>query len=197
MEKTFCGMWSGGDGALEIRNAGKTFVCSLGRPNIGMIFEDSLVVSEFDGAARVGGVGVYSPVGDGSASFALWSSTNIPGQLGSGIVLKSQESPGFTGDCAVRYFVGDREVSALQVSICPAGKEGVYGLTWNVDGKPMLHGIGLVFGSALALAWGSPDGGFDVSVIGIGEAEGKPVLRKRTVVWGGADIVETRFGRAG
>ena len=104
----FVGEWTNSKNTFFIKNSEKTYICSLKRANIGIIFKEFLAVSEFDEDAKVGGAGVYSKIGDGSSLYALWSSTDISGRLGSGIARKQDESPVFTGEYLITYFVGNK-----------------------------------------------------------------------------------------
>lgn len=181
MENNFLGKWIGKDKTIEITKRNKIFECTFKRNNLGIIFKNSLIFSEFDDDVESGGVGVYSPVGDGSAYFALWSSTRINGLLGSGIALKSDESDDLIGEYTVRYFVGKNEVNSFLVKIECADNKEVYKLAWHKDGQKIFHGIGIMMGESLAIAWGSINCRFDLDICSF--ADNFNSLEMQTIRW--------------
>lgn len=181
MESKFIGKWTGNDKSIEITNSNKTFECSLARANIGIVFKNSLIISEFDDDVQAGGVGVYSPVGDGSSYFALWSNTRIAGLLGSGIALKSDKSGDFAGEYSVKYFIGKNEVNSYVVNIECAENKEIYKLAWLQEGHKILHGIGIMIEDSLAIAWGSVNCQFDLDIFSF--ADNFNSLKMQTIRW--------------
>ena len=194
MISQFIGKWACGNKSIEINSNNKTFVCSLERPNIGIVFKNSLIVSEVDADTLVGGVGVYSPIGDGYSNFALWSSASIPGSLGSGIALKSDESAEFIGEYFVRYFVGNSDSQSFTVKIKHTQNKEIYKLVWHKDGQKILHGIGFMVDDSLAFAWGSTDFQFTFDMFTFC-CDDYNALKMRTVHWDDTKISNYDFVR--
>lgn len=177
MQYEFCGKWSNTEGAeIEIEEYNRAYKCTLAQNNIGIMYRNSLIVSEFGEGAPMGGIGVYSPVGDGSSLYALWSSTKTGGLLGSGIALKADGKAEFCGDYSVRYFVGDNEAGIFSVTISLTLNPDIYGLLWSVDNREVLHGIGMMAGDGLAFAWGPKAVNFDFTRFYMENGDGKTVL---------------------
>ena len=164
MEGSFCGSWVCAAEKLIIRKDGETFSCSLPRKNLGLVFDQSLVVSEFDEDTASAGVGVYSPIGDGYSNFALWSSMRTIGKLGSGIALKNDGVRGFNGEYAVKYFLEACEAGAFVVKIDVSANKRIYTLSWFLEDKSILHGIGIMFDHNLAFSWGDTNCKLDFSM---------------------------------
>ena len=194
MQYKFIGKWKCNDELIEITNKNKTYMCSFERANIGIIFRNSLVVSEFDVNVQVGGVGVYSPIGDGSSNFALWSSTKITGLLGSGIALKSDESAEFIGEYSVKYFVRKNEAQSFKVKIEYTENKEIYKLSWYINEQKMLHGIGAMIDDSLAFAWGSTNCKFDFDIFTFFSNDYE-VLKTQTVKWDDTAIHGCDFTR--
>lgn len=174
----FCGKWKSAEGIeFEIKEYNKAFQCSLVN-SIGIIYRDSLIISEFDETAPMGGIGVYSPVGDGSSLYALWSSTKIGGLLGTGIALKVDSKAELCGDYSVRYFVGANEAGMFSVTVSRASNPEIYRLLWSVDNREMLHGIGMIAGDGIAFAWGPKAINFNFTRYSMDDADEKTVLTK-------------------
>jgi len=191
----FCGNWKNNGKILSIQKNEKTLSCSLPRKNIGIIFNNDLVVSEFDDTAHSAGIGVYSPIGDGRSNFALWSSLGTKGQLGSGIALKCDESPGFAGEYNVRYFVGNHESASFLVKIVRAANEGIHKLSWFIDSNIVLHGIGFLINDSLAFAWGSTDRKFDFNRFCCCFDNGKIKLINQKISWDSVNIISNEYIR--
>lgn len=188
MENNFLGKWICNGKSIDIKSVNKkTFVCSFKRSNIGILFNNSLIVSEFDDDVQSGGVGVYSPVGDGSAYAALWSNTKLSGLLGSGIALKSEVSDGIIGEYSVKYFVGKNEVNSFDVMIDYANSKEIYNLAWYKNGQKALHGIGVMIGDSLAIAWGSIACQFDLDILSYNSDHSDAILMK-TIRWNDTKI---------
>lgn len=185
MQNRFHGKWNYNENVLEIKNRNKTFHCSFAKENIGITFRDSLFVAEFDDNIMSGGIGVYSPIGDGSSNFALWSSANIIGSLGSGIALKSDDSEQFVGAYSVRYFIGKNETQSFTVKIEPTKNNDIYTLSWFQNEVKVLHGVGTMFGDSLAFAWGSIDYRYHFHAFRFCEND---VLEMQTVKWDSIEI---------
>lgn len=179
----FCGGWKSNGKVFLIQKNEKTFTCSLPGKNIGLIFNNDLVVSEFEDTAQRAGIGIYSPIGDGGSIYALWSSVSINGQLGSGIGLKCDESPGLEGEYNVRYFVRNQERGLFFAEIERTGNESIYKLSWYVDNKKVLHGIGFLIKGSLAIAWGDINHKFDINRFCYGIENGTEKLKRQTVRW--------------
>ncbi|MCL1831356.1 MAG: hypothetical protein FWG45_00420 [Oscillospiraceae bacterium] len=183
MEGNYCGNWSSNGESLEIQKENKIFTCTLSRNNIGIMFENDLVVSEFDADTKTAGIGVYSQIGDGSSIYALWSSNNIKGQLGSGIALKCDNSTGYVGDYNVQYFIGNQERGSFLVKINKTENEKIYKLFWFLENKNVLHGIGFLIGDSLAFAWGNIECKFDFNKFCYCVDNREERLVRQTVKW--------------
>lgn len=192
MQDDFCGKWLDSDETIEIYNTGKTFKCSLTNENIGIPFRNSLLIAEFDHAAQ-GGIGVYSPVGDGSSLVALWSSSNIVGRLGTGIALKSVGSAVIEGDYFVRYFVGAQETKSFVVKIESNHSNEIYSLSWYKEDQKILHGVGTLLGDSLVFAWGSIDFKYHLHFLQICKND---TLNMHTVTWGATEVNGKNFIKA-
>jgi len=195
MEVTFCGNWENNGRKIIIQQQEKTFFCSLSQKNIGIIFNNDLIVSEFDDGAQSGGIGVYSPIGDGYSNYALWSSTGIIGQLGSGIALKSDESLGFDGEYNVRYYVGNRDGDSFIVRIGRVGNGSIYKLSWFKENKNTLHGIGFMIENSLAFAWGSIDHKYNFNRFHFCIDNGTEKLIRQTIKWNATKIESNDYIR--
>ncbi|MGL6198948.1 MAG: hypothetical protein ACRC3H_08445 [Lachnospiraceae bacterium] len=194
MQNKFVGKWKSPDKIIDIKNNNKSFLCSLDRPNIGINFKKSLVVSEFDENIQVGGVGIYSPIGDGSSYYALWSSTKIAGLLGSGIVRKSDTSTGFIGVYSVTYYVGNSDGSTFNVVIEYEENRDIYKLSWYKEKQKVLHGIGFMLDDSLAFAWGSINCKFDLNVFTLCDI-GSTELKMQSVKWDDNNLCQCDFIR--
>ncbi len=161
MEYDFKGRYQIGDRVFAINKQDNTYIASFERDNVGIAFRDCLIITEFDNDTEVVGVGVYSPIGDGSSNFALWSSNKIKGSLGSGIALKIDNVPDFIGRYSVRYFVGTKESQTYTVIIVPLEGTMIYRLSWYIEDSKVLNGFGVMVGDSLAFSWGSVKSKFD------------------------------------
>jgi len=186
----FCGSWESNGKVFSIQKDKNIYICSFPRKNIGIIFNNDLMVAEYDETAQSAGIGVYSPIGDGSSLYALWSSTGIRGQLGTGIALKCSESLGYDGEYKVQYFIGNREGSSFLVRI-KRKKDNIYKLAWLSDNKEVLHGIGFLIENSLAFAWGSLDCRFDFNRLYFNVDDETVRLKRQTVTWDSGKISTT------
>ncbi len=165
MKGNFCGRWKNKDEVITIVKMNQTYHCTFEKSNIGIVFQDTLIISAFDEDAQVGGVGVYSPIGDGVANYALWSSTKIAGLLGSGITQKADGKKELCGNYTVDYLVDGKEAGSFALHISAVKDCDIYHLVWYAEDKAVLHGIGLMDGENLAFAWGSRGCSFDFTML--------------------------------
>lgn len=184
MQDVFSGKWLDSNKTIEICTTWKTFKCSLANENIGIQFRNSLFIAEFEDAAQ-GGVGVYSPVGDGSSLVALWSSSNIVGKLGTGIVLKTVGSIGIEGNYFVRYFVGAQETASFDVKIESTDNNESYSLSWYKEEQKILHGVGTLLDDSLVFAWGSINFRYNLHFL---QSYKEDTLKMQTVKWGAEKV---------
>jgi hypothetical protein len=191
----FCGNWKFDDKILSIQKNRKIFTCSLIRKNIGIIYNNNLVVSEFDDTVQSAGVGVYNQIGDGSSLYALWASIGAKGHLGSGIALKYDESSEFDGEYNVRYFVQNHDRGSFLVKIGRAENESIYKLSWYKDNANVLHGIGFLIENSLAFAWGSINCKFDFSRFHYCVDSGIERLKRQTIIWDSVKIESNDYVR--
>jgi len=192
----FCGSWKYNDKIISIKKNDKVFTCSLPRKSIGMLFNNNLVASEFDDTVQSAGICVYSPIGDGSSFYALWSSIGVRGQLGSGIALKRDETTGFVGEFDVRYFLGRNEDGSFSVKIKQIENEGIFKLSWYTDDKKVFHGIGFLIEHSLAFAWGVTDCKFSFSRFCYRVNNDTEKLTRQMVAWDSAKIESEDYFRA-
>ena len=192
----FCGNWKNNNKIISIERNDKVFTCSLPRKSIGMLFNHDLVASEFDDSVQSAGIGVYSPIGDGSSYYALWSSIGVMGQLGSGIALKCDGTTGFDGAFDVRYFLGGNEDGSFSVEIKRIENEGIFKLSWFTDNKKVFHGIGFLIEHSLAFAWGVTDCKFNFSRFCYHVNNGTEKLTRQMVAWDSVKIESEEFSRA-
>ena len=183
MESNFCGSWVCGNEKLVVQKNGKTFSCSLPRKNIGIVFDKALVVSEFDNETPSAGVGVYSPIGDGYSISALWSSKETAGRVGSGFALKHDGVPEFIGEYSVKYFEETRESGAFIVKIDATANKNIYKLSWFLEDKNVLHGIGMIVNKSLAFSWGHTDCKLGFSMFSLCEKNNSKWLVRHIVKW--------------
>ena len=162
----FIGEWSNADRRIKIIKENKTYKCSFEEDNLGIYFEDHLLISKFKYDEQGGGVGVYSPIGDGSSNYVLWSSSVITGELGSGITRKSDGFEGLTGEHNVTYYVGNNDGTSFKVRISRKSS-AIYSLTWYKEDREILHGIGFTIGESLAFAWGNVDKDYDFILLSL------------------------------
>ena len=114
---------------------------------------------------------------------SLWSSIETVGELGSGIAIKSDETPGFIGEYTVKYFVKTRESETFTVKIDADKTKNIYKLYWFLEGKIVSHGIGLVENNSLLFSWGDTDNKFDLSMFSISEKNGVKGLTRHIIKW--------------
>ena len=197
MRNNFNGRWICNGKSIEITNKNKIFECSLKGANIGIKFRNSLIVSEFDEGVKVGGVGAYSPIGDGSSNYALWSDTKRFGLLGSGIARKAYDSNEFIGEYSVTYYFADNNSSNSinwsvytfdKVKVEHTENSEIYKLSWYEEKQEALHGIGVMIDDNLVFAYGSLDCKFDLNILTLQNIE-QTELRVQTVKWD-SDIIE-------
>ena len=197
MGNNFNGRWICDGKLIEITNKNKTFECSLERANIGIKFRNSLIVSEFDEGVEVGGVGAYSPIGDGSSNYALWSDTKRFGLLGSGIARKTYDVNEFIREYSITYYFADNgDSNSINWSVYTFDKvkiehmknSDIHKLSWYNVKQEALHGIGIMIDDSLVFAYGSLDCKFDFNRLTLRNIE-QTELRVETVKWD-SDIIE-------
>jgi hypothetical protein len=176
-------------GLLNIKQTGETLQCSWeivrdGNQHeymgIGMIVENKLFVSRFSSQAEGGGIGLYRPIGDFRSNSALWASSKRPELLGSGIAIREATSSEIDGSYRVRYFLPGMESPVYTVIISKRDYSNLYLLSWLLQDKPHLHGVGMVYDDQLVFAWGDLGIDYDLVIYAIEDEllKGNCVLEK-------------------
>lgn len=186
----FLGNWnlSGEQGTLCIEKTGEIYKCiwKINKEDtqheylgVGMLVEKQLLISRFSNKVPMGGIGLYKKIGDLRSNSALWASTKSFDLLGSGIALREDSSEKFEGDYKVRYFVRGIDANTFDLNIAKKEHDELYSLTWSIEDKTVLHGIGIINNGEMVLAWGGIDFEYEVVILNISNEnmlEGKCAL---------------------
>jgi len=130
---------------------------------LGILFNGTLYVSRIHSSEAnfkpIGGIGIYSPVGDTNSFYALWTSFRIYDKLGSGVgVKKSDHDIFYEGQFYIQYYDVVNGFKSFDLIIDEINEEeGISLLNWSSSGKTCLRGIGMKDEENMALAWGDPD----------------------------------------
>ena len=192
----FIGSWHDGESTYAIDKVRGTYQCSFNENNIGIAVGNHLLVAEFPVNTTRGGVGVYVPVGDGRSFNALLASLGSHNELGSGIVVRRGESDLFTGEYRVQYFIGDHESPVYQVTIDSTDDDDIFTGAWIIDDNIVHRGILLAFDDKYAIAYGDPDGTFDIRVLKMCVEEQQDMLRSTCVQWKSLECIKQKFIRS-
>jgi len=183
-------------GNLKIEKSGETYKCIWKADGgntqkeylgIGILVDNQLFVARFPIQTPGGGIGLYRPIGDLRSNSALWASTKDFNVLSSGIALREDSSESFDGSYKVRYFVKGTEINNFNLNITKKEHNELYSLTWAIEDKVVLHGIGMINNGEMALAWGGIE--FECEVI-ILSMENENALRGKCALLSNNSITE-------